>query len=234
MLYSRNFEAPQPNPPVRHRCRNPRCGVRLKPAVTNSRDAFCCEGCFTAFYRRHCLVCERPIIRQTERQILCGRKKCRNDFQRHKERFYPTRYPASVLRQNALGSAQSTGLKIGTSTGREFVQIAGPKLSPTSLRLASLPLDPELAARLERARRPDVEALVIKRKVSPANVLGGYRFPGAPEVDLSPLPAAEWAVPSRWKPAAAATDCPDIPNFLLRKSVNQKEETMPIPKRKTT
>jgi hypothetical protein len=196
MLYSRVFDAPQVGPLTRHHCRNPKCGARLKPPTTNSRDAFCCAGCFSAFYRRHCLVCERPIIRQTERQVLCGRVKCKRDFQRHRERFSPTRYLASVLVPNASRSAHSTGLKIGALAGRGFTQIAGPKLSPTALHLASLPLDPELTARLERTHRDYVEnrqkakrraakQALIKRKHSPVNVLGGYRFPGAPEIDLS-------------------------------------------------
>jgi hypothetical protein len=213
---------------IRRRCRYPRCGAKFRPAVSNPRDAFCSSRCFAQFYRRHCLVCERPIPRKTERQILCGRQKCKGQFRRHKEQFLPTRYLASVLSPNASGSAHFTGLKIGTKSGRGFVQIAGPALSATALRLASLPLDPEFAARLERAHRNYFDDLrksqrraarraLIKRKHPPVNVLGGYRFPGAPTIDLSPLPEPKWAVPSRWRPSPAATDCPDIPEFLRRR-----------------
>lgn len=35
-----------PDPPqIRHRCRNPRCGGKLKTPTDNPRGAFCCEGC---------------------------------------------------------------------------------------------------------------------------------------------------------------------------------------------
>jgi hypothetical protein len=112
--------------------------------------------------------------------------------------------------------------------GSRIRQIAGPKLSATSLRFASLPLDPEFVTRLERAHRSYFENLrksqrraarraLIKKHHPPVNILGGYRFPGAPAVDLSPLPSVEWAVPSRWKSSPTAVDCPDIPEFLLRK-----------------
>src|SRR5262249_45780727 len=41
-------------------------------------------------------------------------------------------------------------LKIGEKAARKFRQIAGPELSPVALRLASIPLAPDLAARLQR------------------------------------------------------------------------------------
>jgi hypothetical protein len=226
MLFSRQFELPQVHPQERHRCRNVRCSAKLESAVTNPRDAFCCQGCFDTHYRGRCLVCERPIIRQTERQRLCKRRRCRDEFYRHKELFLGARYLPSVLRHNASRSAHSTGLKIGTLGGRPFAQIAGPQLTPASLRLASLPFDSDLAARLERTHRPYFEALkrskqaaarqaLIKRHHPPVNVLGGYHFPNAPTTDLSPLPASEWAVASAWKPTATLTsNIPDIPDFL--------------------
>ena len=197
-------------------------------AVANSRDAFCSAGCFAAFYRRHCIVCERAIIRGTERQLLCGRQKCKGEFRRHKERFLPTRYPPSGLSPNASRNPIKPGTKTRSKTGRGFVQIAGPELSPTAFRLATLPLDPELDARLERAHRPYVEyrreaarqaeaKCQIKRHHAPVNLLGGHKFPNAPELDLSPLPEpSSWAVPSRWEPSVDGTTMEDIPEFLRR------------------
>jgi hypothetical protein len=132
------------------------------------------------------------------------------------------------LSPNASRNPIKSGTKTRSKSGRGFVQIAGPELSPTAFRLATLPLDPELAARLERAHRPYVEhrrrakrqaarKAQIKRHHPPVNLLGGYRFPDAPELDLSPLPEpSSWAVTSRWAPAATAIDCPDIPKFLRR------------------
>jgi hypothetical protein len=213
---------------VRHRCRNPRCGARLRPAISHPRDAFCCRACFERFYRFRCLICEQPINRKTKRRQVCHRPKCRHEFRRHRERFFSTRYPASVLDHNGLRSADKTDPKIGTSAGRRFVQSAGSKLSATALRCASIPLDPELVARLNRGcdlwRCQVFESATKNSKAQRAlrlhfsrAALGGYRFPGAPAVDLPPLPSVEWAVPSRWKPSPTAVDCPDIPEFLLRR-----------------
>jgi hypothetical protein len=229
----------------RHRCRHPRCGTKLKHPADNPRDAFCCSTCFESFYRSRCLVCERPIDRKTERRQVCNRQKCRGQFRRHREQFLGTRYPALVLSHNGLGSADKTGLKIGQKADRPFRQVAGPELGPTALRLATLPLDPELAARLERAHRPYVEArakakrtaerkVLIKRRTSPVNVLGGYQFPRAPAIDLCPIePPAEWAVASRWKPTGAGTDVPPIPEFLNRvpaaPPIAAEEEPPPYP-----
>jgi hypothetical protein len=132
------------------------------------------------------------------------------------------------LSHNDSRSADKSDLKIGQKADRPFHIVAGPTLSPISLRLATLPLDPELAARLERAHRPHVEArakakrtaerkALIKRRTPPVNVLGGYQFPNAPQIDLRPTePLPEWATPSRWKPTGAGADVPPIPEFLNR------------------
>jgi len=214
--------------PLRHRCLNPRCGLKLRHGPTdNLRAAFCTASCFDSYFRRRCLVCERPIDRKSERRQLCGRERCRKQLQRHRDRFCPPWYQASVLSPNALGSADKTGLKNRSEAGRAPRQVAGPQLSQTSLRLASLPLDPELVARLERVHRPHVEIrakarraaerkALIKRRTPPVNVLGGYQFPGAPTVDLRPINTPDWASPSRWKPTGAGADVPPIPDFLLR------------------
>lgn len=228
MLYRPSpFTPPVPTIGPRHRCRHPRCGTKLKCPTDNPRDAFCCSTCFESFYRSRCLVCERPIDRKTERRQVCNRQKCRGQFRRHREQFLGTRYPALVLSHNGLGSADKTGLKNRSEAGRAPRQVAGPQLSQTSLRLASLPLDPELVARLERVHRPHVEIrakarraaerkALIKRRTPPVNVLGGYQFPGAPTVDLRPINTPDWASPSRWKPTGAGADVPPIPDFLLR------------------
>jgi hypothetical protein len=215
-----------PEVQVRHRCRNPRCGGKLKSPTDSRLDAFCCSSCFKSFFRSHCLVCERLIARKTERRQICDRPKCRHEIERHRERFSGGRYLASVLGHNALRSARLAGLKNSEKSGRAFRIVAGPELSPTSLRLATLPLDPELAARLERAHAGYVEnrtkakrraarQALIKRHHPPVNLLGGYRFLGAPTLDLSPIAAPQWAVLSQWKPTGRDT-APPIPDFLIR------------------
>jgi hypothetical protein len=216
-----------PLPGTRHHCRNPRCGAKLKPAVENPRDAFCCAGCFGAYYRGRCLVCERPFKRKTRRRQVCDRQQCRGQFRRHRERFLGARYLPSVLSHNGSGSADSTGLKIDDKAGRPFRIVAGPALSPAAFRLAALPLEPSFAARIERANAGFADWLrkskyaaarraQIKRHHPPVNVLGGYRFPGAPVIDLSlrkdlPPVRSQWA-PMSWGVA------PPIPEFLVRRA----------------
>jgi hypothetical protein len=223
------YTPPHPTSPVlsigeRHRCRNPRCGAKLKSPTPNRLDAFCCQGCFGQFFRSRCLVCEQLFTRKTERRLTCSRRKCRHEIERHRERYFGGRYLGSVLGPNASRSADKTVLKIGTFGGRPFAQVAGPQLTPTAFRLATLPLDPDLAARIERTHAPALEArkrakraaaraVLIKRHTPPANVLGGYKFPGAPVVDLSP---PKWAVTSTWKPTGAGADVPPILEFLSR------------------
>jgi hypothetical protein len=131
------------------------------------------------------------------------------------------------LGPNGSRSAHFTGLKIDQKAGRPFHVVAGPNPSPTGLRLASLPLDLEFAARLDRvhaaylearakAKRAAARKTVIKRRHLPVNVLGGYRFPNAPSIDLSPIEAPEWASASRWIPTGAGAGMPPIPSFLQR------------------
>jgi hypothetical protein len=131
------------------------------------------------------------------------------------------------LGPNGSRSAHSTGLKIDQKVGRPFRIVAGPNLSPSSLRLASIPLNPELARRLDRAhagyfkaraeaKREAMAAAVIKPRDWPIDMLGGFRMPGAPRVNLSPIDAPEWAIPSRWKPVGDRADVPPIPRFLQR------------------
>jgi len=221
-------EAPAPaTDGLRHRCRNPHCGLKLKRPVDNPRDAFCCRACFERFYRSRCLVCERPIERKTKRRQICNRSKCRHEFQRHRERFFSTRYQTSVLGHNGVGSAHSMGLKTGSKVGRPFRLVAGPTLSPTSFRLAALPPDPAFDARIARAnagfgdwlrrsKHAAARRAQIKRHHPPVNVLGGYRFAGAPDIDLRPVEDLP-AVRSQWAPTGEGI-APPIPEFLRRRN----------------
>jgi hypothetical protein len=89
-------------------------------------------------------------------------------------------------------------------------------------------LDPELQARLDRAHRGYLEhrekakraaarKALIKRRHPPVNIVGGYRFPGAPAIDFSPIdPPPEWATASRWVPTGDGSTIEDIPDFLNR------------------
>ena len=53
-----------------HYCRNPKCRSKLPEPVANEREAFCARGCHSGFYRKRCLVCEAPMERRTERQLV--------------------------------------------------------------------------------------------------------------------------------------------------------------------
>jgi YHS domain-containing protein len=76
---------------IRRRCRNPRCGAKLKRETSNLRNAFCCRGCFERHYRKLCLVCERSLRRKAERKAgrpmqFCS-SKCKFAFRRHPETY---------------------------------------------------------------------------------------------------------------------------------------------------
>jgi hypothetical protein len=66
---------------LRHCCRNPRCRSKLPSPVSNAREAFCTKGCHSSFYRKRCLICECEMQRKTERQLVCGKRRCRNALQ---------------------------------------------------------------------------------------------------------------------------------------------------------
>jgi hypothetical protein len=227
VLYNPNAASTQPSR-FRHRCRNVRCGAKLKTPTGNPHAAFCCRGRFDSFYRTRCRVCERPIDHKTKRRLVCKRSECRHEFQRRPECFSGPTSSGSGLGHISSRNPIKPGLKIGTKPGRPFRIVAGPGLTETSFRLATIPLDPQFATRLDRLHADYVthrrkaawharRAAQIKRRLPPVNVLGGYRFPGAPALDMSPIdPPPEWAIPSRWVPTGTGAIAPDIPDFLRR------------------
>jgi len=216
-------------PPIvglRHRCRNPRCGLKLRRPTDNMRDAFCCSGCVTSYFRNRCVVCERAYERKAEHQWFC-RPKCKSEFRRHPERFLGRWGAVLVLARSPVKTPIKSAEKSGSEGGRAFRQVAGLQLSPAYLRAAIIPLDPEFAARLARAnagfagwlRKSKYAAARrarIKRHHPPVNVLGGHHFPNAPAVDLSPVEDLP-VVRSRWTPMGEGI-APPIPEFLLRRT----------------
>jgi hypothetical protein len=97
MLYI--LPATHPQSHLRHRCRNPKCGLKLKTPVENPRDAFCCKGCFVGFYRKRCLVCEDKLPPGPENREICRRSKCRAEV-----RKFPHLYRRSKYGERPLGS----------------------------------------------------------------------------------------------------------------------------------
>jgi hypothetical protein len=88
--------------------------------------------------------------------------------------------------------------------------------------VSNISLPPNQSPLRHRCRNPrcggKLRAAQIKRRHPPVNILGGYRFPGAPEIDLSPtdLPpttiviAVSATPPTRREKEAAALQCDDL------------------------
>jgi hypothetical protein len=98
---------------MRHRCRNPRCGRKLKEPTDNPREAFCCKGCFTSYYRNRCIVDERPYNRVREDQHTCGSRKCKGELRRHPLRYFGRWLPVPHEALSALRNPIKSGLKTG-------------------------------------------------------------------------------------------------------------------------
>jgi hypothetical protein len=192
-------------------CRNPKCRSKLKTPVSNPREAFCARGCHTSFYLRRCLVCEGPLQRRNKTQKVCRKARCR-----------------SVWRARAgFGRSPSTGVSLASKTldfidskrplepDRAWRQIAGRKLSPSQLHCGLVGANEAVAEarRINRSywRKHNAEAL-IQPHHAPVNIVGGYKFPTAPDVKMR----------EETKPRFSLTSCPkpdanlDIPVFLKR------------------
>jgi hypothetical protein len=112
----------------RHRCRNPRCRSKLKTPVENDHRAFCCRGCFEAFYRIRCRVCERDITADPmtgAKRIADGRRKFCGRKCASVARANPGMYRGSPERKCRSRSAHSTGLEEALR-GEQRAPISGP------------------------------------------------------------------------------------------------------------
>jgi hypothetical protein len=103
---------------MRHYCRNPRCRMKLPAPVSNPREAFCTRGCHTSFHLHRCLVCEAPMERKTERQLICGKRLCRNALQARSDLG---RYHVSSGTVSRSKTIDSIGLKPAVKAGRATV-----------------------------------------------------------------------------------------------------------------
>ena len=224
---------------LRHRCRNVRCHMELAKPTDNRRRAFCCEHCFEVHFRNWCLVCEFQLPPGPSNWKVCRRTKCRAEL-----RKFPQAYRWSKSVERPQRSADKTGTKIGSESGRGWRIVAGPALTMTSFRLATFPLDPELVARLDRAhanyvenrkkvKRAAARRASIKPKTWPIEIIGRRQVPAEPKIDLSTPTAAAWAIPSRCTLTGSGTDMPTIPDFLNRVPAAPRpaapDEADPIP-----
>ena len=137
-----------------------------------------------------------------------------------------TNAPSAVI--DPLKTSIKPGVKSGVATDRPWRIVAGQELTAEQLHCATIADGPNCewkggeyqriearnrALLREHFRRLGAKAL-IQRHHAPVNVLGGYRFPGAPNIDLSPIDKAQSPASA---PAAVIGDGLDIPEFLLRR-----------------
>jgi hypothetical protein len=90
---------------LRHKCRyTPHCGRKLDEAVDNKHHAFCSRGCHAGFYRKRCLVCEKPFaevdqgrsmlvrarpIKRRATRRFCPGNKCAAEYRRNPAKYSP-------------------------------------------------------------------------------------------------------------------------------------------------
>jgi hypothetical protein len=200
---------------LRHYCRNPRCRSKLSAPVSNAREAFCARGCHTQFYRTRCIVCERPMERTIETRQLCGRPRCRSQFATLKAYFSLGRYHPSSHALDASRNPIKPSTFSRLKTDRGWRQVAGPAVD---IRLAAIGADDALkhADKVNRRHWADASAAaLIQRHHAPVNVVGGYKFPGAPVVDIGVI-TKQTATAELASPIAIDGDPLAIPDFLLR------------------
>jgi hypothetical protein len=215
MLYRERVELPQL---LRHRCRNPRCGSSLRVPAANPRDAFCRRSCERQFYDCRCRVCEALLNRKTKRRAVCWRAKCRYQFKRHPEDFFGSLYPREVVAHNGARNPAKPGflapvenesypcppagpvahnegktplksrLKNSAKSDRGWRVIAGPEVPEINLRIPlEVPVSKANQAFPKFWEQAESRAL-IQHDTPPVNIVGGYKFPNAPAIDLSDRP----------------------------------------------
>jgi hypothetical protein len=139
---------------MRHFCRNPKCRSKLPTPVSNSREAFCARGCHTSFFRKRCLVCEQPMERKTEHQLVCGKRACRNALQGGQSFG---RYHASSSGVSPSKKPANTGEKSGVAHGRPWHIVARTVLNPDQLRAAAVPDGPNCQWKIGEFERTEAK-----------------------------------------------------------------------------
>ena len=208
----------------RHYCRNPKCRMKLKQPVANPVNAFCCRGCEGSFYRSRCVVCEKPLERKTESQLLCGRRQCRNAYRSNPRKYQPKwakptangveGYHGPSAGFDPLKNPINTGVETCVTTDRPWRVVVGPQPSPSTLHFATIGGKEAIKANDRANARHWREQCLIKPLDPPVNIVGGYKFPGAPVVDLAPARSAEQQTPA--PRIAPSPDDLAIPEFLQR------------------
>ncbi len=188
-------------PELRHRCRNPKCRTKLKVPVENDRHAFCSAGCHGQFYFKRCIVCENGLpTGSTVPRVICKRSKCKSALRATPNRYkWPGSYPGSQAALNGSENPIKSGLKTAHKAGRAWHLVAGPKPTGSQFHCATVPDGPDcqweggeyqrIEARNKAALRKhfaeQAAECLIQPHHPPVNILGGYRFPDAPDIDAA-------------------------------------------------
>jgi hypothetical protein len=196
-----------------HYCRH--CRSKLQAPISNRHQAFCTAGCHASFYRKRCLVCEG--YRGTFTRKLCHKPACRNKYRRNRAFFdfdRSSKGGGSGVRQTDFRSAHFSGLISG------WFVVAGPGFGSSALHCATVGAEEAIATTNCANLRHWRENCLIQPHHPPVNILGGYEFPDAPTIDLSPAWHAAIAPDgAQADPNPYLNRIPDdlsIPTFLKR------------------
>jgi len=102
---------------LRHRCRNPQCRAKLPASVANAREAFCCCGCHSNFFRTRCRVCEAPIEQPNRGGVrfTCNKARCKRAW---RAGFGLGRYHTPNHANSIQERPVNKGPKVGVSDDR--------------------------------------------------------------------------------------------------------------------
>ena len=156
----------------------------VDPGVGAMLNAFCSRGCHTSFYLKRCLVCEGPLHRRNKTQRVCRKARCRSAWRARAGfgRYSPSRSVSSPAKTSDFIDS-----KPALKPDRAWRRIAGPKLSPSRLHCAQVGAKEAVAEAYQKNRpywRKHSAKALIQRHYPPVNVLGGYKFPNAPNAKL--------------------------------------------------
>jgi hypothetical protein len=184
---------------LRHYCRNPRCRSKLPSPTSDSRKAFCTRGCHSSFYLKRCVVCENDKpAGSTARRKLCRRPKCEGRYRKNSA-HYSFLGADTTSAANVPRSAQSTGIKSAGFDALPRYIVAGPKITAALYHCATLPVDPDMAARFNASS----DWGRIRKEIAWSK----------------PRPLAPKEMQSDWRPRSPSVPVVDdlsIPDFLKR------------------
>jgi hypothetical protein len=213
----------------RHQCRNPKCRLKLQAPVTNQREAFCCRGCYSSFYRIRCRICEEPI-KQPGRgtRLVCKKPKCRSAWQRKDGMGrYVASSDAKAIQEVPADQSVLRGPKPLDPADGPWRQIAGPPLTPSQFHCATLG-----GRAMREVKRLEAKNRTTMKAAEQAEVRANGDFT-EPDWQEAVSPDGLRCYVTRSRPAAtkaqiaAASAIPDdlsIPAFLDRRKAEAELE----------